>query len=159
MNILEKIILDKKEEIKILKREFNFSGLKLKNKKPSLFLEGLNKNPIGFIAEIKRKSPSAGILRNSINISEVVSKYEANGASIISCLIDKKYFGANENDFNEVFENTSLPILYKEFVVDEWQIQHANHIGASGILIIVSALDKSELKELFHCALENNLTP
>ena len=104
MNILEKIILDKKEEIKILKREFNFSGLKLKNKKPSLFLEGLNKNPIGFIAEIKRKSPSAGILRNSINISEVVSKYEANGASIISCLIDKKYFGANENDFNEVFE-------------------------------------------------------
>ena len=159
MNILEKIILDKKEEIKILKREFNFSGLTLKNKKPSLFLEGLNKKPIGFIAEIKRKSPSAGILRNSINISEVVSKYETNGASIISCLIDKKYFGANQNDFNEVFENTSLPILYKEFVVDEWQIQHANHIGASGILIIVSALEKSELKELFHCALENNLTP
>ena len=115
MNILEKIILDKKEEIKILKREFNFSGLTLKNKKPSLFLEGLNKKPIGFIAEIKRKSPSAGILRNSINISEVVSKYETNGASIISCLIDKKYFGANQNDFNEVFENTSLPILYKEF--------------------------------------------
>ena len=73
--------------------------------------------------------------------------------------MDNKYFGGGEDDFMAVCQNTSLPILYKEFVIDEWQIKHANHIGASGILLIVSALDKKELNELFHCAIENNLTP
>jgi len=159
MNILEKIILDKKNEIKSIRKDFKVSSFSVDNKRSNLFLEGLNKKPIGFIAEIKRKSPSAGILRNPINLKEIVAKYETNGATILSCLIDKKYFGARENDFKVVFENTNLPILYKEFVVDEWQIKHANHIGASGILLIVSALDKSELGELFHCSLENNLIP
>jgi indole-3-glycerol phosphate synthase len=159
MNVLEKIIKDKKEEIDNRKRNFPIKNFDLKNNFPERFLQSLNKKPIGFIAEIKRKSPSAGVIRKSFDITKIVSDYEQNGATIISCLMDKKYFGGGEDDFMAVCQNTSLPILYKEFVIDEWQIKHANHIGASGILLIVSALDKKELNELFHCAIENNLTP
>lgn len=159
MNVLEKIIKDKKEEIDNRKRNFPIKNFDLKNNFPERFLQSLNKKPIGFIAEIKRKSPSAGVIRKSFDIAKIVFDYEQNGATIISCLMDKKYFGGGEDDFMAVCQNTSLPILYKEFVIDEWQIKHANHIGASGILLIVSALDKKELNELFHCTIENNLTP
>ena len=159
MNVLEKIIKDKKEEIDNRKRNFPIKNFELKNNFPECFLQSLNKKPIGFIAEIKRKSPSAGVIRKSFDIAKIVSDYEQNGATIISCLMDNKYFGGGEDDFMAVYQNTSLPILYKEFVIDEWQIKHANHIGASGILLIISALDKKELNELFHCAIENNLTP
>ena len=159
MNILEKIIKDKRDEIDYRRKIFPVESFNFKNYFSKCFLNGLNKSPIGFIAEIKRKSPSAGIIRRSFDVAKIVSDYEQNGATIISCLMDNKYFGGGEDDFTSVFQNTSLPILYKEFVIDEWQIKHANHIGASGILLIVSALDKKELNELFHCSIENNLTP
>ena len=82
------------------------------------FIAAINMFPLGLIAEVKRKSPSAGIIRHQFNPSEIAKSYADNGATAISCLIDNKYFGGGVDDFNAVYNAVSLPVLYKEFVVD-----------------------------------------
>jgi indole-3-glycerol phosphate synthase len=95
---------------------------------------------------VKRKSPSAGPIRESFDPAAIARVYEASGAQAVSCLMDNKYFGGGEEQWNAVRAATKLPMLYKEFVIDPRQIFHAEALGASAVLLIVAALTDSELK-------------
>lgn len=123
------------------------------------FIEALTSTPVGLIAEVKRQSPSAGPIRVPFEPAEIATAYEAAGAQAISCLMDKKYFGGGEGQWNEVRAATSLPMLYKEFVIDSRQIFHAEAIGASAVLLIVAALTDEELSSFIQLVESCGMTP
>lgn len=159
MSILDKIILDKKIEIKKRKEITPISSLQFFYEDSPSFLAALKKRPIGFIAELKKKSPSAGILRDPYDPISILKSYEKNGATAISCLIDNLYFGGSDEIFKSLRRETTLPMLYKEFVIDEWQIVHAKSLGASGILLIAAVLHQEEMSQLMDCSRKYGLTP
>tara|TARA_Y100001970_G_scaffold274924_1_gene375437 strand:+ start:867 stop:1661 length:795 start_codon:yes stop_codon:yes gene_type:complete len=99
---------------------------------------------ISIIGELKRSSPSAGnIVDKSIDLINIAKKYEENGISCISILTDEKYFNGSNDDLINVKENISLPILRKDFIVDEYQVYESKMIGANCLLLILSILDDS----------------
>ena len=151
MNILEQIIADKRIEIAGRRKAIPLEQLKeqlsLVIPQPG-FVEALRAVPLGLIAEVKRKSPSAGLIRDPFDPAAIAADYEANGASAISCLMDGKYFGGGAEDFALVRNAVSLPMLYKEFVIDPWQVIHAKVMGASAVLLIAGALSDEELAAL-----------
>lgn len=148
MNILEQICADKRVEVEERKKIQSLEVLQAKlpvlGRRPD-FVGALRSTPMGLIAEVKRKSPSAGLIREPFSPSGIAKGYEANGASAVSCLMDHKYFGGGDADFSEVRNAIEIPMLYKEFVVDSWQITHAKTMGASAVLLIVGALTDTEL--------------
>ena len=123
------------------------------------FIAALRSAPIGLIAEAKRQSPSAGSIRVPFAPAEIAKAYEAAGAQAISCLMDKKYFGGGEEQWNDVRAATSLPMLYKEFVIDPRQIFHAEALGASAVLLIVAALPDAELCSFIQLVEKSGMTP
>ncbi|MFA7256473.1 MAG: indole-3-glycerol phosphate synthase TrpC [Kiritimatiellales bacterium] len=123
------------------------------------FIAALRAAPIGLIAEVKRKSPSAGPIREPFDPAAIARAYEASGAQAISCLMDSKYFGGGEEQWNAVRAATKLPMLYKEFVIDPRQIFHAEALGASAVLLIVAALDDAELKKFIRLTEASGMTP
>jgi len=148
MNILEQIIADKRIEVAEHKKIQSLENLRVQL--PSVetrpdFVAALRSVPMGLIAEVKRKSPSAGLIRDPFDPAAIAQEYEANGANAVSCLMDHKYFGGGIEDFSAVRNAIALPMLYKEFVVDPWQIAHAKVMGASAVLLIVGALSDEEL--------------
>ncbi len=149
MNILEQICADKRVEV--AKRKEQCSLLELEKRAADAtqhpdFIQALRAVPMGLIAEVKRKSPSAGQIRNPFDPVEIARSYACNGANAVSCLMDHKYFGGGDEDFSAVRHAIDLPMLYKEFVVDAWQILHARTMGASAVLLIVGALTDAELR-------------
>lgn len=148
MNILEQIIADKRIEIAERKKAVSFAELQTlaesAGSRPD-FVRSLRSASMGLIAEVKRRSPSAGVIRDPFDPPEIAREYESNGASAISCLMDEKYFGGGAEDFSSVRNAVDLPMLYKEFVVDPWQIVHAKTMGASAVLLIVGALSDEDL--------------
>jgi indole-3-glycerol phosphate synthase len=148
MNILEQIIADKRIEVAERKKIQSLEALQAQvpeaEARPD-FVAALRSAPMGLIAEVKRRSPSAGIIRDPFDPAEIARDYEANGAQALSCLMDQKYFGGGAEDFSVVRNAIGLPMLYKEFVVDPWQISHAKVMGASAVLLIVGALTDAEL--------------
>ncbi|MDH3981813.1 MAG: indole-3-glycerol phosphate synthase TrpC, partial [Kiritimatiellaceae bacterium] len=148
MNILEQICSDKRVAVADRKKFQSLDDLRAQfstiKKRPD-FVESLRATSMGLIAEVKRKSPSAGLIREPFDPAAIARGYEANGANAVSCLMDNKYFGGGAEDFAEVRNAIELPMLYKEFVVDPWQIAHAKTMGASAVLLIVGALSDDEL--------------
>jgi indole-3-glycerol phosphate synthase len=100
------------------------------------------------IAEFKRKSPSAGIIRNDVSAREIVRCYERGGACAISVLTDEEYFGGSILDLAAIRASTALPLLRKDFIIDEIQIYEAAVVGADAVLLIAAALDDSALASL-----------
>lgn len=148
MNILEQIIADKRVEVERLKKIQSLERLReqaLATGPAPGFVAALRSMPMGLIAEVKRRSPSAGLIREPFDPVAIAEEYEANGAGAISCLMDHKYFGGGAADFSAVRTAVALPMLYKEFVIDSWQIAHAKVMGASAVLLIVGALSDAEL--------------
>ena len=123
------------------------------------FIAALKSVPIGLIAEVKRKSPSAGPIREPFAPAEIARAYEASGAQAISCLMDASYFGGGEQQWSAVRAATALPMLYKEFVIDPRQIFHAEALGASAVLLIVAALSDAELKKYIRLTEASGMTP
>ena len=162
MNILEQICADKRIEIEEHKKRQPLEGLQAQL--PSIgsrpdFVAALRAAPMGLIAEVKRKSPSAGLIRDPFDPAEIAKDYEHNGAHAISCLMDYTYFGGGEEDFHCVRNAVELPMLYKEFVIDPWQIVHAKTLGASAVLLIVGALKDVELVAFIKEVQNLNLQP
>jgi indole-3-glycerol phosphate synthase len=159
MSILDKIVADKRVEVAALKASNPMGSWKMPEVVPDDFVTALRSAPMGLIAEIKRKSPSAGIIREPFDPVAIAQGYEAAGASAISCLMDRAYFGGGEDDFRAVRAAVSLPMLYKEFVVDVWQIAHAQQLGASGVLLIAAVLSDLELRSFSVEVFERGMTP
>jgi indole-3-glycerol phosphate synthase len=148
MDILEQIIENKRAEIAERKRICPLTelqaGIPGVAPRPD-FREAIRSAPMGLIAEVKRRSPSAGLIRDPFDPAAIAVSYADNGARAVSCLMDSKYFGGGDADFSAVRNAIDLPMLYKEFVVDSWQIVHAKVLGASAVLLIAGALSDREL--------------
>ncbi|HEY5969914.1 MAG TPA: indole-3-glycerol phosphate synthase TrpC [Chitinophagaceae bacterium] len=155
MNILKEIIEYKKEEVKskkskvktteLEKRElFSRTVLPLKD-----FL--LDKSRTGIIAEFKRRSPSKGIINPDVDVLEVTKGYTEHGASCLSVLTDEHFFGGSDEDLIKARIN-EIPILRKDFVIDEYQLIEAKSIGADVILLIAACLTVAEVKRLANFA-------
>ncbi len=112
------------------------------------FAEALSRPGMSLIAEHKRRSPSAGAIREDLNLLEVTSSYEAGGAAALSVLTEEDWFGGSLDDLRVVRTSTGLPILRKDFTVDGYQVLEAAEAGADAILLIVAALEFNELCEL-----------
>lgn len=149
MNILETIVANKKLEVKNKKLEISISDLEMSDlfqrKTLSLCKFLQDKNRTGIIAEYKRKSPSKGIINNISTVEEVTKAY-AEAASGISVLTDEKFFGGDTKDLLKARFN-QIPILRKDFMIDEYQIIEAKSIGADVILLIAACLTVSEVKQ------------
>ncbi len=149
-NILDDIIDFKVEEVKERK---SLVPVKLLEKSiyfetPTISLKEyvLRPDKSGIIAEIKRKSPSAGVIHPSVSIERISIGYMQAGASALSVLTDNKFFGGSNEDLSEARKYNFCPILRKEFVIDDYQIIEAKSIGADAILLIASVLTEDKLK-------------
>ena len=152
MNILDKIIESKKIEVEKRKEECPVAELEASmffNRK-TLSLKKHLRDPekSGIIAEFKRKSPSKGVINGKVLLPKVVTGYELAGASAISVLTDMEYFGGENKDLVEARSLVNIPLLRKEFIIDEYQIIEAKSIGADVILLIAAVLEPQRLRKL-----------
>jgi indole-3-glycerol phosphate synthase len=151
MNILDKIIAQKQIEVAHRKAQTSIQELeKVKffaNKTLSLQKFLLDETKTGIIAEYKRQSPSKGIINNHSTIEEVTTAYTQFGASGISVLTDEQFFGGNLNDLLAATIN-EVPLLRKDFMIDEYQIIEAKAFGAAAILLIAACLTKQQVKQM-----------
>ncbi|MEP6513418.1 MAG: indole-3-glycerol phosphate synthase TrpC [Parafilimonas sp.] len=151
MNILEQIISDKKKEIELKKRIIPVNAWKqmpfYTDEKISLENSLLEEGSTGIIAEFKRKSPSKGVINDKAELTQVVSAYNIHGAAGISVLTDEKYFGGLNDDLLLAREIVSVPLLRKDFIIDEYQLYEASAVGADVILLIAACLTKEQVKQ------------
>ena len=160
MTILEKIIETKKKELDIVKKTISIEELKKLSdfeRKSISLVDRLKNSSHGIIAEHKRKSPSKSIINNSISINEIIIGYHNANVCGISVLTDKEYFGGSLNDLRNARKLTNIPILRKEFIIDEYQIIEAKANGADVILLIAACLEKDKIKSLSSLAKEIGL--
>lgn len=146
MNILDKIVANKRKEVAERKLLLPISKMIFEPKKSFSLKQALLCSSSGIIAEFKRKSPSKGWIHQDANIVRVVGGYSENGATGISCLTDFQYFGGTNEDFLQARKVSACPMLRKDFVIDEYQLYEAKKIGADVVLLIAAALTKAEVK-------------
>jgi indole-3-glycerol phosphate synthase len=151
MNILDKIIAHKKNEVAEARGKISENDLSQQElyKRPTLSLKEflLDENKTGIIAEFKRKSPSKGIINDKADVLDVTSGYTKYGASCLSILTDEQFFGGAAKDIARARVN-NIPILRKDFMIDEYQILEARAMGADVILLIAACLSPERVKEL-----------
>ena len=149
MNILDKIVIRKKEEVALAKTLVSIAELEKGlhfNRTPYSFREFLlAKDRNGIVAEFKRRSPSKGIINANSTVTEVTTGYAAAGASAISVLTDTDFFGGHTNDLLEARAANQVPLLRKDFMIDEYQILEAKALGADIILLIAAILTPAEI--------------
>ena len=151
MNLLDKIIIDKRREVKLKKSIIPVSQLEasvLFNSRTYSMSKLIKNNPVGIIAEHKRRSPSKDIINNNHSVEDVVLGYQNAGACGISVLTDGKYFGGSLDDLLLAKAAVNIPLLRKEFIIDEYQILESKAHGADVILLIASVLTRQEIKNL-----------
>jgi len=151
MNILDTIVASKKIEVAERKKNKSISEIKngpfFKNETLSFKEFLLREDKTGIIAEYKRKSPSKGIINDKSTVSEVTMAYAKYGASAISVLTDEEFFGGSLDDLVEATIN-EIPLLRKDFIIDEYQLVESKAYGAEVILLIAACLTKDEVKTL-----------
>ncbi len=161
MTILDEINNYKRGEVDSQKRIMPVSELikfpAFKTVVPSFSEYLISENHSGIIAEHKRMSPSKGIINDRVNLKDVVEGYERAGVSAISVLTDSKFFGGSTNDLISATEIVKVPLLRKDFIIDEYQIYEAKAIGASAILLIAASLTKKEVNDFAKLARELGL--
>ena len=160
MNILDKIVADKRIEVDLRK-----SLIPVKQLEQSVLFERqtislankLRQSQTGIIAEHKRRSPSKSVINQNLNVFDVAKGYEDAGVCGMSVLTDGKYFGGSLDDLLTARASCNLPLLRKEFIIDEYQLLEAKAYGADVILLIAAILSKSEIKHLSEFAKGLNL--
>ena len=151
MNILDKIVIDKRKEVDQKKKIVSVNQLEnsdLFSKPCPSLKEAIRSSNTGIIAEFKRRSPSRDVINNKVDVGDVVSGYEAAGVCGVSVLTDRKYFGGSMEDVLLARSYIKTPILRKEFIIDEYQLIEAKSIGADVILLIAAVLTEEEIKNL-----------
>ncbi len=156
MNILDEIVAKTKSKLEEKKQGLSLeeliSKIDFKNLKETNFKKSLQNKAEAIIAEIKKASPSAGIINDNFDPVLKSKEYESFGASALSILTEEDYFLGNIEYLKDVKAITSLPILRKDFIVDEYQIYESKLIGADCILLIASILNDEELKNFSEIA-------
>ncbi|MFK7831746.1 MAG: indole-3-glycerol phosphate synthase TrpC [Winogradskyella sp.] len=155
MNILDQIVKDKHKEVN-LKKELipikAYEQLPYFEMKTTSLSKKLKASDTGIIAEFKRKSPSKSIINDTALVEDVAVGYENAGVCGMSILTDEIHFGGTMDDVIVAREHCSLPLLRKEFIIDEYQIIEAKAIGADAILLIASILNKAQIKQFSELA-------
>jgi indole-3-glycerol phosphate synthase len=149
MDILAKIVADKRLEVDLKKSIIPVSQLErsvLFNRKTASLANALRNSRTGIIAEHKRRSPSKSEINQNLNVHEVAKGYEDAGVCGMSVLSDGKYFGGSLEDLLLARATVKIPLLRKEFIIDEYQILEAKAYGADVILLIAAILDTHEIK-------------
>ncbi|WP_456274446.1 indole-3-glycerol phosphate synthase TrpC [Bacillus sp. AK031] len=155
-DILKRIIERKGQEVAVLKEQ-GFERVHLHKKSCSSLFHRLHSSAnIGVIAEIKRASPSKGDIVSTVNPVEQAKVYQDGGASAISVLTDTDFFKGSVQDLQQVRKAVDIPVLCKDFFIDEIQIDRAKDAGANIILLIAAVLPQQRLKELYeYCLLQD----
>ncbi len=156
-NILEKIISDKRHGIEKYKKSYKVEDLKNKissYKNYLNFKDKLKNNQISVVAEVKKASPSAGIIMENYDPKVIAKQYLNSGASCLSILTEENYFKGKLEHINEVKKEVKLPVLCKDFFIDPYQVYLAKSFGADAILIILAAIDEKTAKEIYRVAEE-----
>ena len=162
---LNKIINKKREKLSLLKKKIKIEDLEYKINKFDKYLNfkekiysNFLKDKFSLIAEIKKASPSAGVIIEDYNPVEIASIYEKNNATCLSVLTEEDYFNGSLDHISKIKEKINLPILCKDFFIDKFQIPLAKSFGADAILLIVAALNQNQLEELYNTALEYKMS-
>ena len=155
--MLDQIIKTKRDRINILKKHYIIDDHL--DSKPTKFFQTLleSSNVYKIIGEIKRASPSAGIIKEDFDLLSLANKYISSGISNLSVLTEEDYFLGQYEYISQIKETLDIKILQKDFIVDEWQIYHAKSIGADCILLISEALTKAEINLFIKIAKEQGL--
>ena len=165
MDILEEIVARKRVDLQQMKAQLTERTI---HQEVELLMQqgiavqsmsnALKGSPTGIIAEFKRRSPSMGWIKQDADSAQIPLGYQQSGASALSILTDTPYFGGDDSDIQKARNSgVTLPILYKNFVVDEYQLFQARLCGASAVLLIAACLKKDECRALIDMAHELNL--
>ncbi len=151
MSILKKIVIDIKKELELKKSIIpisEYEKMSLFKRNTISMSDSIKKDNFGIIAEFKRRSPSKNEINNKLSVNEVCRNYQVFGASGLSVLTNLKYFGGSLEDLVLARSTCTLPILRKDFIIDEYQIYEAKAYGADIILLISSILTRDEIVNL-----------
>ncbi|WP_407557426.1 indole-3-glycerol phosphate synthase TrpC [Winogradskyella sp. 4-2091] len=160
MNILDKIVIDKRKEVNLRKSLIPVSQLEqsiLFERNTISLAQNLRNSQSGIIAEHKRRSPSKSEINQDLNVQDVARGYENAGVCGMSVLTDGKYFGGSLDDLILARASINLPLLRKEFIIDTYQILEAKAYGADVILLIAAILTREEIKQFSEFAKRLNL--
>ncbi len=155
MTILESILADKKAEVEESKKRIPLREMAERSRTaqpPRLFKKALQETTFALIAEIKKASPSRGTLVEDFDHRLLAAEFERGGANALSVLTEQKYFGGDPAYIQQVKEVSRLPVLRKDFIVDEYQVYESRVLGADAILLIARALPEAILKTLMDLA-------
>ena len=150
MNILDKICQLKRKEINLLKKKVNPFTQKIKTRDFFKHLITNDNNNFNLIAEIKKSSPSKGLICKKFDPIQIAIDYEKAGAKCLSVLTEKNYFGGNIGYISQIKKTVNIPILRKDFIIDEWQIIESYHAGADCILLILAVLNDLQVKNFYN---------
>ena len=161
-NILEKILKEKKESLKLIKKKKSIDSLEKRIKNLNFFFNFKdtvkNNKGVTLISEIKKASPSAGIIVKDFNPIDIAKMYIDNGATCLSVLTEEKYFLGNLQNIQDIKNKYKIPILAKDFFIDPYQVALSKSYGCDCILIIISALEGGQADEIYSEALKHNLS-
>ena len=160
MNILEKIVSQTKIDLKKRIKERSYTSLESEwgfEKELQSFSQAIKGKVVKFITEVKKSSPSKGIIREDFDPVSLARIYEKSGASAISVLTDEPFFKGHLSYLNDIAQQITIPILRKDFIINPYQIAEAKAFGADAILLIVRILSDSQLDELLSAAKEYEL--
>ena len=160
MNVLDRIVGDTRDEIARRRERVPLARLEqaiASRPEGRPFQEALARPGVSLIAEHKRRSPSAGVIREGATVTEIVQAYERGCAAALSILTEPFHFGGSLDDLREARAAATLPVLRKDFIVDKYQLYEAAAAGADAILLIVAALDDKALGKLLHEAADLDL--
>ena len=150
-DILSEIIAHKRKEVELQKQAISIEQLSegIDDLLPARSMkQAIASSPTGIIAEFKRRSPSKGWIKENARPEEIVPAYAASGASAVSILTDEMFFGGTLRDIHTTRPLVNLPILRKDFVIDEYQLYQARIVGADAVLLIAAALERTQCRAL-----------
>lgn len=146
MNILEKIVASTKVRVN-KEKEAGLPPERSDRRQPFIFEKSLRRHDIAFICEVKRASPSKGVIAEDFPFTDIARQYEAAGAAAISVLTEPEFFRGSYHHFTEIRKAVDIPLLRKDFIIDEFQIEQSLRMGADAILLICAILTPKKLAQ------------